>query len=59
MSDLIKVTGLWQSTDNNGNMVLSGGTGSELRFVVFKNTFKEKENEPDYNLYVTKRDRQE
>jgi len=52
LSDLIPLTGLWSNTDKNGNMTLSGNMGS-ARLVIFKNTHKKEDNQPDYNLYVT------
>lgn len=58
-ADLIKVTGLWQSEDRNGNMVLSGNLNGNARIVIFFNTHKEADNQPDFNLYITKNEKQE
>lgn len=59
MSDLIKITGLWESVDKNGNPVLSGNLGG-ARVTIFKNTFKEAgSNQPDYNLYIAENKRRD
>lgn len=47
---MIKVTGLWEDTDKKGNNFLSGSMGG-VRIVIFKNIYKSKDSEPDYNLY--------
>ena len=60
MSDLIKVTGLWKSTDKNGKTVLSGNLNSSARIVIFENNYKdEHENAPDFELFITKNEKQE
>jgi uncharacterized protein (DUF736 family) len=56
---LLKVTGLWKSEDRNGNMVLSGNLNGNARIVIFANTHKEAENQPDFNMYVTKNEKSE
>ena len=58
-SELLKVTGLWQSNDKNGNMVLSGNLNGNARIVIFANTHKEAENQPDFNMYVTKNEKRD
>jgi len=58
MSDLLKVTGLWSSKDKNGNLVLSGNLNGNARIVIFANTHKEADNQPDFNMYVTKNEKQ-
>ena len=59
MADLLKITGLWESVDKNGNPVLSGSMGG-VRVTIFKNTYKkEGSNQPDYNLYFGENKRQE
>jgi hypothetical protein len=45
---LVKVSGLWVTT--NGH--LSGNAGN-AKYLVLKNDKKEKDTEPDYNLFVT------
>lgn len=51
---MIELSGLWESTDKNGNLVLSGNLGN-ARLVIFKNTYKEAENQPDFKLYLDKK----
>ena len=55
---LVKATGLWETTDKNGNLVLSGNLG--CRVVILKNTFKtEGSNQPDYQLFFAPQQRRE
>ena len=49
---LIKVTGLWKSQDKKGNPVLTGNLGG-ARLVILVNIYKEKDNQPDFNLFFT------
>jgi len=58
-SELIKVTGLWKSEDRNGNLVLSGNLNGNARVVIFTNTFKESEKEPDYIMYLGKNEKRD
>ncbi len=48
---MIELTGLWEKKDKNGNTFFSGKIGRANVFI-FKNTQKEKENQPDYRLMV-------
>lgn len=48
---MIPVTGLWLGKDKNQNQYFSGNLGN-ARLMIFKNTHKEKENQPDYLLYL-------
>ena len=63
MSDLTKISGLWINKDKNGNEYFTGGVGgvsgkdtfsltSAHKILILKNTFKKKENDPDYNLFI-------
>lgn len=58
-SDLLEVTGLWESKDKDGNMILSGNLNGKIRIVIFKNGYKEAENHPDYRMYLSKKEPQE
>lgn len=44
----INLTGLWKSKDGNS---LVGSVGG-VRYVVTKNRYKEKDNQPDYQLVL-------
>jgi hypothetical protein len=46
---MLKAAGLYETKDKNGNMVLSGNLG-QIRVMIFKNTYKKADNQPDYNL---------
>ena len=59
MSELIKIGGLWESTDKNGNKYFSGTFTYGTKLLVMSNSFKEKEHEPDYIVYITKKEKQE
>ncbi len=63
MSDLTKISGLWINKDKNGNEYFTGGVGgvagndtftltSDHKVLILKNTYKQKENDPDYNLFI-------
>lgn len=55
MSELIKVSGLWEKKDKGGNMLLSGSLGS-LDILVMKNRYKDKDTQPDYKLLIKKKE---
>lgn len=54
MSDLVQLGGLWESQDKNGNLVLSGYLGN-AQLKIFKNTFKNADNQPDFRMYVSEK----
>ena len=51
---MVKITGLWENTGKDGSKYL-GGTMGVAKVFIFKNNHKQKENDPDYNLYVAKK----
>jgi len=59
MSDLIKIGGLWKNKDKHDNDYFSGGFTYGTKLLVMANTFKEKDNEPDYIVYIGKKDKPE
>ncbi len=59
MSDLIKLGGLWEGKDKNGNTYFSGGLTYGTKLLVMSNSFKEKENEPDYIVYIAKKEKEQ
>ena len=59
MSDLIKIGGLWQNKDKNCNDYFSGNSTYGTKLLVMSNTFKEKDNEPDFIVYIGKKEKQE
>lgn len=54
-SNLLRVTGLWESKDRDGNLHLSGTLGG-VTIHIFVNKFKKLgSTSPDYNLCICKR----
>ncbi len=45
-----KLSGLWINKTKSGDTYFSGKNDG-FKYVIFKNGFKEKENQPDYVLY--------
>lgn len=48
---MVKLSGLWKPK-NEGKIVLSGKLGFNGVFLIMKNEYKEKENDPDYILWL-------
>ena len=58
MGELEKIGGLWKNKDKNGNDYFSGNFTYGTKMLVMTNTFKDKENDPDYMVYITKKDKE-
>ena len=58
MGELVKIGGLWKNQDKNGNDYFSGNFTYGTKMLVMSNTFKDKENDPDYMVYITKKDKE-
>jgi len=56
---LIRVMGLWEEKDQNGNTMLSGNLSGRSRVNITTNSFKKSEREPDYYLHVVQIERQD
>lgn len=50
--DMIRLTGLWKNRGKDGNTFLSGNLNGISSLLIMPNTFKKKENEPDYIVYL-------
>jgi uncharacterized protein (DUF736 family) len=59
MSDLIKVGGLWKNKDKNGNDYFSGNFTYGTKLLVMTNSYKDKDNDPDYMVYIAQKDKKE
>lgn len=53
MSDLLKLGGLWKNTDKKGNDYFSGDFTFGTKILIYKNSYKEKENDPDFVAYLS------
>ncbi len=56
-NDLIGMGGLWINRDKKGNDYFSGGFGFDGKILIYKNTFKEKDSDPDYKMYIGKKEK--
>jgi len=52
MSDMIRIGGLWEGRDKNGQPYFSGRLTATSRLLVFRNSFTEGQNPPDYIAYL-------
>ena len=57
-SDLIKLGGLWTNKDKNGKTYLTGKLSPSVRILIFKNEFREAENQPTHILYLSQVEQQ-
>ena len=56
---LIRLAGLFECESAAGNRYFTGLLNGGVKLVMLKNNFKTADNEPDWNLYLTERQRQE
>lgn len=54
----VKLTGLWKNTSKDGKAYLSGSLGG-VRVLVFPNEYKKGEKDPDFNLFVSPKEKDE
>lgn len=47
---MVKITGLWKNKTAKGDDYLTATLGM-AKILIFKNGYKEKETDPDYNMY--------
>ncbi len=50
-----KLTGLWKNKSSKGKPYMAGNIGL-ARVLVLPNNYKEKDTDPDYNLYIVPRE---
>lgn len=54
-SPMLQLGGLWiNESKSSGKKYMVGYLGN-LKLMIFRNTFKKKDNEPDYRMYVTEK----
>ena len=58
MGELEPIGGLWKNKDKNGNDYFSGNFTYQTKLLVMTNSFKDKENDPDYMVYITRKDKE-
>ena len=58
MGDMIKLGGLWENESKDGKKYFSGSLGG-AKILIFPNKFKEQDNQPDYQMYVAEKQKQE
>ena len=51
-SNLVEVCALWKQESKSGDTYLSGSLSKNTKVLVLKNSFKSKDNEPDYRIYL-------
>lgn len=49
--EMIQISGLWLNESKGGEKYFTGYMGN-AKILIFKNKFKEADNQPDYILYV-------
>lgn len=55
---MIELAALWLKETKDGSEYMSGKLNG-LNVFVFKNNYKEKENQPDYKIYLSKPEKKE
>jgi NADH:ubiquinone oxidoreductase subunit len=56
---MIKLCGLWENKDKNGDVYFQGKLGYGARLVIFKNTYATGEKSPGWILYIAEDKKQE
>lgn len=54
----LELCGLWERKDRNGNSFYVGSING-LSVMIFKNSYKEKETQPDFKVYLVEKDREQ
>jgi hypothetical protein len=58
MGEMIKITGLWKNVSEKGEAFMSGSLGG-AKVLIFKNSFKQEEKHPDYNMFFAAKEKKE
>lgn len=58
-NDMMRVGGIWANKDKNGKTYLTGKLSPTIRILIFKNEFRETENQPTHILYFAPVEQQE
>jgi hypothetical protein len=49
----LRLSGLWIGKTKSGEVYFSGSLNSSIKLLVFKNSYKQGDNDPDYVAYLT------
>ena len=49
---MIKLCGLWENKDKDGNVYFQGKLGYGAKIMIFRNTYQSGEKSPDWILYI-------
>lgn len=58
MADMVRLTGLWKNKSGKGTDYLGGKLGA-ANILIFKNTKKQGEKDPDYIMYAAQPKKQQ
>lgn len=58
MENKIRIGSLWIGRTKSGEGFFSGPFGSGARLLVFRNSFKQGDSDPDYAVFVVPRERE-
>ena len=50
---MIKLGGLWSNKDKNGKTFLTGKLSPQVKILIFKNEYREAENQPTHVMYLS------
>ena len=50
---MIKLGGLWTNKDKNGKTFLTGKLSPQVKILIFKNEYREAENQPTHVMYLS------
>jgi hypothetical protein len=59
MSDLVRITGLWEGRTKDGDEYFSGRLTPTSRLLIFRNNRKEGANPPDFVCYIAPAERKD
>ena len=58
-SNLVRLTGLWESLSEQGGKYLVGSISPSSRLLIFPNKRKRKDSDPDFVAYIAPQEKRE